>query len=82
MAQSVLSSKGQMIIPKEIREALHLKRGTRLSVELEETRIIVRVAPDKPIDSISTWRGRFKGTSILEEHCEEHAREVNDERLP
>ena len=34
MENTRVSSKGQMIIPKRVREALGLKKGTELSVEL------------------------------------------------
>jgi AbrB family looped-hinge helix DNA binding protein len=33
-----VSSKGQMIIPKRVREALGVKKGTGLSVELRKPR--------------------------------------------
>lgn len=82
MPQSILSTKGQMIIPKEIREALHLKRGTRLSLELEGSRIIVEVIPGTRSDPIAFWRGCLRGTDVLEAHCAEHAMEVSRERLP
>lgn len=44
-----LSSKGQVVIPKEIREKLGLKKGDVLSVRLEEDRIILEpISPPPP----------------------------------
>ncbi len=36
-----LSSKGQIVIPKEFRGSLKLKPGTQLKVEVEEGRLIL-----------------------------------------
>lgn len=49
------SSKGQMIIPKPIREALDIRSGTQLNVELDPGKGF-RVTI-KPIDRIERVRG-------------------------
>ena len=41
MATTTLSSKGQLVIPKEVRRALRLRAGSRLQVSLHEGRIIL-----------------------------------------
>lgn len=41
MASSTLTSKGQMTLPKEIRDRLALKPGDRLEVTVENSRIIL-----------------------------------------
>lgn len=47
-----MSSKGQIVIPKDVRDALGLKAGERLSLERVGRRLILEV-PEEPRDSIS-----------------------------
>ncbi|MDX1414227.1 MAG: AbrB/MazE/SpoVT family DNA-binding domain-containing protein [Candidatus Promineifilaceae bacterium] len=42
-----LSSKGQLVIPKEIRRALDLRPGTEFEIELDDRQIILRPIMDK-----------------------------------
>jgi AbrB family looped-hinge helix DNA binding protein len=44
---SVLTSKGQLTVPQEIRERLGLKKGDRVEFVAEKTRTIFRRAPTK-----------------------------------
>ncbi|MGH9620942.1 MAG: AbrB/MazE/SpoVT family DNA-binding domain-containing protein [Bryobacteraceae bacterium] len=60
MAQTVtLSSKGQVVIPLEVRELLHLKAGERLELELRGNSIVL-----KPRDW-RQFRGMFHGGELL-----------------
>jgi len=53
-----MSSKGQIVIPKEIREKLHIKTGQKFRVvELEGTIMIIPI----PKDPIRAMRGMSKG---------------------
>jgi AbrB family looped-hinge helix DNA binding protein len=47
-----LSSKGQLVLPKPVREALRLKAGNRLSVAVQGTRIILEPETAQP----GAWR--------------------------
>lgn len=47
--QSRVSSKGQIVLPLEIRSQLGIEQGTVLSYEVEEDRIILRKV--MPLDS-------------------------------
>lgn len=64
---AILSEKGQVTIPKPIRDDLGLETGTVLDFTEEEGRIIVRkVVRQNPI---SAWRGRGSlpsGRSVTE----------------
>jgi AbrB family looped-hinge helix DNA binding protein len=41
MESVTLSTKGQLVLPKPVRDALHLKPGHRLSVAVEGRRIVI-----------------------------------------
>ena len=44
-ARTRISSKGQVVIPKAIRDALHLKAGETLEVSRDGRRIILETSP-------------------------------------
>jgi AbrB family looped-hinge helix DNA binding protein len=59
IARSVrLSKKGQLVVPKEMREALGVKDGDELIAVLEEERIVLT----RPQAYARTTRGLLKGT--------------------
>lgn len=39
---TTLTTKGQLVVPKAIRDALHIKPGMRLTVTLENDRIVLQ----------------------------------------
>nr|VFJ69183.1 MAG: transcriptional regulator, AbrB family [Candidatus Kentron sp. FW] len=58
MATVTLSSKNQVVIPKEARDALGLTPGKRLLVHVENNMIIML---PEPMNYVSTLRGLHKG---------------------
>ena len=48
MAEATLSSKNQIVIPKEAREALGLKSGDKLLIVVRGSRVIVLQKPESP----------------------------------
>ncbi len=52
-----VAERGQITLPKQVRDALGLTKGSLLKVELEGGRIVLRKSVD---DAISRARGRFK----------------------
>jgi AbrB family looped-hinge helix DNA binding protein len=52
-----VGERGQITLPKAVRDALGLTKGTLLKVELDGSRIILRKNVD---DAISRARGKFK----------------------
>lgn len=77
-----LSSKGQLVIPKEIRKALDLQPGTEFEVELVNRRIILRPIMDKEkLNKIlKELRGLAEGTDLLKDLEAEHRWELERER--
>ena len=55
--EATVAERGQITLPKAVRDALGLVKGTTLKVELEGGRIVLRKSVD---DAISRGRGRFK----------------------
>jgi AbrB family looped-hinge helix DNA binding protein len=55
--EATVAERGQITLPKAVRDALGLTKGTQLKVELDGGRIILRKNVD---DAISRGRGRFK----------------------
>lgn len=55
--EATVAERGQITLPKAVRDALGLTKGVTLKVELDGSRIILRKNVD---DAISRARGRFK----------------------
>ena len=55
--EATVAERGQITLPKAVRDALGLTKGSILKVELENGRIVLRKSGD---DAISRARGRFK----------------------
>jgi AbrB family looped-hinge helix DNA binding protein len=75
--QVKLTSKGQLVIPKPIRDALHLRAGDRLDVQVINESIILAISREP--DQIEALCGSLAGVDMLSELEEEHRREVLDE---
>jgi AbrB family looped-hinge helix DNA binding protein len=69
-----LSSKGQLVIPKSVRETLGLKNGSQLNLAFEKGRIILE--PFQEDDIIELLYGMFSGDNFLGELEEEHRLEL------
>lgn len=55
--EATVAERGQITLPKPVRDALGLAKGTLLKVELDGSRIILRKSVD---DAISRVRGKFE----------------------
>ena len=62
MAVVTASSRGQIVIPKEIRERLEIVPGKKLLIKAEGDYVIIKPLPDDPVDHFC---GIFKGGSSL-----------------
>ena len=61
MTQVTVSSKFQVVIPKEVRRQLPLRTGQKLAVVVKEG--LITLLPDKPL---ATFRGFLKAMKIGE----------------
>lgn len=71
-ATITISSKGQIVIPKEIREALHWEPGMRLTLVSTATGVTIRPLPQKSGRRLEDLIGMLKhdGTPLsTEELC-------------
>ena len=69
------TSKGQVVIPAELRKKLNIKKGTRLAVSQGEGNLILlRPVPDDPIEAS---KGMLKGrTSLIKALLNDRAQEA------
>lgn len=56
------SSRGQIVIPRDIRRELQIVPGKKLSIKAESGRILVTPLPDDPVESFC---GIFQGGPSL-----------------
>lgn len=75
--QSVVSTKGQTVVPKEIREALGLKPGTRLAWVVKDGKATIIPIPADPVRAL---RGLLKGHGTYKEWLAERNAERDYER--
>jgi len=54
--EATVAERGQITLPKTVRDALGLTKGSVLKVELDGSRIVLRKNVD---DAVSRVRGRF-----------------------
>ena len=73
MSHSV-GTKGQVVIPKQIRDDLHIHPGQEMSFERRGDEIILRKSADAPL------KGRFSGSGLVaalaQERLEERERDA------
>lgn len=75
-----VSSKGQVVIPAELRRKVGLEPGQQVAVYLDGEDVVVHPVPENVIESLS---GRFEGgpsltAELVKEHQEEIAREERE----
>ncbi len=64
---TTLSSKGQLVIPRSIRQAMALNPGTKFVIEMENEQIILKPLPEAhDVDpAIESLYGKFAGDDLL-----------------
>ncbi len=76
MLATKISSKGQLVVPKEVRTKLKIKPGTFFRVRLDKNNIVLTPLKKMPIDNLY---GKFAGEQILDDLEKEHAAEIRSE---
>ena len=71
-----MSSKGQVVIPKVIRDAVGLKQGARLKVEVDQGKILLIPIPQVTPDDLYGCEREFDLTADLEA---DHLAEIEKE---
>lgn len=82
MTTATVSSKGQIVLPKQLRDELSIHEGDRVEISREDDRIVLRlIEPHDRPSGWRRWRGVLGGSRALEEHLREHRQEVAADRL-
>jgi len=80
MATTTVSSKGQIVIPRALREKYRLTSGTRLAIaESDEGLVLAPLKQAQSSHRQAGWRalrGSARGTNALKQHLAEHRREA------
>jgi AbrB family looped-hinge helix DNA binding protein len=76
VTKATISTKGQIAIPKAVRERLNLKAGTQVSLDVRgESLVLKRLVPEYP--DWRTMRGMFKGgADLLKDLEDDRATEI------
>lgn len=83
MATATISSKGQIVLPKQLRDEMELREGDRVEIAREGDRIVLRpLTASGEGGDWRRWRGTLSGSDALADHLREHREEVSAERLP
>ena len=83
MTKAIISAKGQISIPKTIRERLNLKPGTQVALDVQGEQVVMK----RLVSAFPDWRsmrGMFRGASNLQDDlAKERADELarDDARL-
>ena len=79
MTKTTISSKGQIAIPKAVRERLNLKAGTEISIDVQgEALVMKRLVRDYP--DWHTMQGMVRGGASLTQALEaDHRAELTRE---
>jgi AbrB family looped-hinge helix DNA binding protein len=72
-----LSTKGQLVIPKPVREKLGLEPGAQFQLEVEEDRIVLEPLIPSAVDRLYA---KYAGADLLADLEAEHRRELADEQ--
>ncbi|MCG6880317.1 MAG: AbrB/MazE/SpoVT family DNA-binding domain-containing protein [Deltaproteobacteria bacterium] len=73
MLTTRISSKGQIVIPKTIRDRLKISAGAFFNIRLENENIVLTPEKATPIERLYN---KFAGETILHELEKEHADEI------
>jgi len=67
-----VSTKGQLVIPADVRAELGIQPGSRIALTVEDTRIILQPVNQRLVEKL---RGRFAGGPSLADELQRQRRE-------
>lgn len=76
MTTTTMGAKGQVVVPKAIRDEVGLHPGDPVEFELRDGKVVLT----RGSTEMRPLGGRFAGSNMLAEHEAEHAREVARDR--
>jgi len=80
--RTVISSKGQVVVPAELRQRLGLEKGTRATWKEEKGRLVLTPITERILDEIQGFlKPRPGQPSMFEEHFKDRERERERERV-
>jgi AbrB family looped-hinge helix DNA binding protein len=77
--QTIVSSKGQIVIPKAMRDAYGWEHGTRLTIAAEESGIVLRAAPTRKARTAAIAKGLQTLSGMLNQP--RHPATITDEDI-
>jgi AbrB family looped-hinge helix DNA binding protein len=77
MLKARVSSRGQLALPKEVRDQLGLAEGDCLSVRVEGDEVILRKSVT---GNWREWEGRFQGSDLLGDLVRNRRKELTRDR--
>lgn len=72
--ETYMTVKGQVVIPSKVRRQLGMTEGTRIQVDVEESRHRIVLTPITR-DYVLSLRGKYRGKGLLKALAEEKKRE-------
>jgi len=80
MPTAKITSKGQVTIPKKVRDELHLKPGDKVNFELRDDRTVSLSASKSPADEVFGMLKREKQKPLSVEEMEKGVAEYFEEK--
>jgi AbrB family looped-hinge helix DNA binding protein len=77
MLKARVSSRGQLVLPKEVRDQLGLHEGACVTVRVEGNEVILRKAVT---GNWTEWEGRFEGSDLLGDLARSRRKELRHNR--
>lgn len=77
--KTLVSARGQVLIPKKIRETVHIEKGDELEIDVRGDSIVLR-----PIRRFKAKRWRDYagiGEGVVEGHLKDRKKEIADENV-
>ncbi len=72
-----VSSKGQVVIPQQVRERLDFTEGSELEIEVGDACVVLRKA--RSSSAWRAWQGKYSGVDLTKALKEDHRAEEKHE---